>query len=205
MMCNKKLIFLSLRTKGKAIPRFSSLRENKKQSGQLMVEAIIAMSIITLSILGIFNLISRSVGQTRLVSDQIIAINLAAEGLETAKNILDGNVYHSPPRPWDEGFSDGVYLIQYNDTLIAGRRLSGDFLDCNTIARQPENFLYFNPATGIYSYDRSLGSQPTPFKRVLCIDNVNQHRIQAVSKVVWATRQISREITLSAEFLGWRR
>lgn len=174
--------------------------ENRKQKGQLLVEAIIAMSIITLSILGIFGLISRSVGQIRLVSDQIIAVNLAAEGLEAAKNILDGNVYKN--KSWNDGFASGVYRTQYN-SLLLGQRLN-DFDQCSVAVQQAESALYFDSATDIYSYDVFPGSRLTPFKRVLCINSVNNYRIQAVSKVVWTTRQIPREITLSAEFLGWR-
>lgn len=178
----------------------------KKQKGQLLVEALIAMSIITLVMVGIVHLISRSVGQMRLISDQAIAMNLAAEGLEVAKNILDGNVYQPVPVAWNAGFARGVYEIAYNSTSL-GNPLSADFNQCNNAAvRQMANFLDLHPTTGIYSYNQ-LGARPTLFQRVLCVENVNQHRIRVISKVIWTARQAPgniRDITLSAEFLGWR-
>lgn len=177
----------------------------KKQKGQLLVEAVIAMSIITLVIVGIVGLISRSVGQARLTADQVIAMNLAAEGLEVAKNILDGNVYKG--WEWNRNFASGVYEVTYNSTSL-GSQLSTDPNQCSAVVRQTAKFLYFDPATGIYSYNQS-GSRPTSFKRVLCVKNVNQYRIQVISKVIWTARQAQtpeniRDITLSAEFLGWR-
>ena len=76
--------------------------------GQVLVELMVAISVMVIGLLGIFTLLSQSLGLNRVAADQYIAANLAAEGVEVAKNILDHNVIER--NPWNEGLErDGEF------------------------------------------------------------------------------------------------
>ena len=69
--------------------RTNLIQHLKDDKGQMMVEAIIALSLINISLLGVFVLLSNSIGTNREVADKYVAINLASEGIEIVKNIVD--------------------------------------------------------------------------------------------------------------------
>ncbi len=162
----------------------------KRVKGQMLVEALLAMGIITFSALGVVSLASRSIGESRSVADEFVAVNLASEGIEVSKNILDGNILNG--RPWNEGFAPGSYEVDY---LSAGLvPLSGNPRSLN-----------FNGTTGLYSYS-NLG-QATSFKRTITIQNVNSDQIGIKTKVDWLSRGNSspRSVNLESDLLNWRR
>ncbi len=157
--------------------------------GQMLIESLLAMGIITVGVVGVVGLASRSIGQTRGVSDQFVAVNLAAEGLEVSKNILDSNVVNG--RPWNEGFAPGDYEVDYTSDSLSS--LSGS-----------PHALRFDSSSGLYSYS-GLGSL-TSFKRTITIEQVNQYQIRARSKVDWLSREgnKNRSVVLETDFLNWR-
>ncbi len=162
----------------------------KRIAGQMLVEALLAMGIITLSALGVVGLASRSIGESRSVADEFVAVNLASEGIEISKNILDGNTLGG--RPWNEGFAPGSYEVDYlSSSLIS---LSGN----------PRN-LNFDRTTGLYSYS-NLG-QATFFKRTITVQNINGDQIRIKAKVDWLARGNSavRSVNLESDLLNWRR
>ena len=79
--------------------------KSNKRDGQLLTEAIVAMGIFAIAIVGIIGIIARAVHEGRTVGDQFIAANLAAEGLEVTKNIIDSNVINKDA--WNAGIAPG--------------------------------------------------------------------------------------------------
>ncbi|MDO8574081.1 MAG: hypothetical protein Q7R86_00440, partial [bacterium] len=63
-----------------------------KRSGQTIVEAIIALGVLTIGFSGIITLLNRSLSLNQLVTDQNIATYLATEGIEVTKNLVDAAV-----------------------------------------------------------------------------------------------------------------
>ncbi|MEK7182766.1 MAG: prepilin-type N-terminal cleavage/methylation domain-containing protein, partial [Patescibacteria group bacterium] len=59
------------------------------ETGQTLVELMIAMSVMSVGLLGVFAVLSQSLGLNRVVANQYVAANLAAEGIEVVKNIAD--------------------------------------------------------------------------------------------------------------------
>ena len=54
-----------------------------------MVEAMVAMSVIVIGLLGVFALSSNSISLNRVAADRYIAVNLANEGIELVKNLIE--------------------------------------------------------------------------------------------------------------------
>src|SRR3989344_3592233 len=80
----------------------------KSRAGQMMIEALVALSIILVGLLGIFALVSRSISLNAVASSQYVAANLAAEGIEVVKNVIDSNAMQAPPGSvaWNKNVSN---------------------------------------------------------------------------------------------------
>ena len=167
------------------------------RSGQALVEVMVAVAILTVGFLGIATLLSRALALNRMVADNYVGTYLAAEGIEIAKNIIDGNILQGPNPPWNagNGVDDfghagdaGGCQVDYADT--------GMNQDCSTP-------LSFDPQTKLYSY-RSA-PQPTSFRRCVFITLVGQNELKVESQVTWITRGGgTSEITLEDHFYNWR-
>jgi hypothetical protein len=179
--------------------------ENKrvKEKGQLLVEASVATGIIVILVISVVTLSLRALNQNRLVSDQVIATNLAAEGYEIAKNILDGNAYKGIA--WNANFDSGYYEIDYTDLnlsqgkLVEGR-IDNDVMSIFTGSQTSQLLI----KDGLYSYD--AGGTPTVFKRLVRINNVNGQEIDITSTVLWSTpkKPAGETVSVSGALLGWR-
>ncbi len=160
-----------------------SVRRNN--SGQAIVEALVAISALTVGFLGIFTLLSQSFGLNRVVSDNYVGNYLASEGVEVVKNLIDANTINS--RTWNSGLTDGTYEVEY----------SSDALEANQ-----SRFLAFDPTTDLYSYS---GTQTTPFKRAITLQNISPDQLKVVSQVSWTDRGGGTfNVTLEDHFYHWR-
>ena len=63
----------------------------RKNKGYILIEAIIAITIAVVGLLGIFSLLSRSLSLNRVVADRFVASYLVAESIEIVKNLVDNN------------------------------------------------------------------------------------------------------------------
>ncbi len=163
-----------------------------REGGQLLVEASVATGIIVILVISVVTLSLRALNQNRLVSDQVIATNLAAEGYEIAKNILDGNAYKGIA--WNDGFDTGEYEVDYT-SLILGEDKTG----------KDKSYLKFDGQSGTYRYE---GNKNTPFKRTILISSAGSpiNQINITSTVIWNTPKNpgGETVSVSGALLGWR-
>jgi len=162
---------------------------DKSQNGQLLVELMVAMSLMMIGLLGIFAVLSQSLGLSRVAANQYIAANLAAEGIEVTKNILDKNFINGDQ--WNLGFQgNGDYAVEFDSTSLIG--------DENTI----NSPLRYDETTRTYNY--SVGRR-TNFVRKIIIENVGPTEIKVTSKVEWKDRGgIDFEMEVEDRFRSWR-
>jgi len=162
---------------------------------------MVAITIAMVGLLGIFSLLSNSLGLTRVVSDRYIATNLAAEGIEVVKNVIDRNVLTG--EAFNANMQNGVYAIDFNDESLPAP-LDPIPARC-TEAIEAGSTLTFDPTTNLYRYG---GVETTRFKRGICITNApngNSDEMKVESVVLWTTRGGGEfEITLEDYFYNWR-
>lgn len=158
------------------------------QKGQIMLEALVALSVILIGILGIFSLTSRSLSLNTVAGSQYVASNLAAEGIEIVKNIIDGNIMQG------RAFNillPGDYQVDFDSKELSPYS-SGAMLN-------------FNPETGLYGYS---GGDPTTYKRKINVTYVPQDgadEMKVTSTVNWTTRDNAEfEVTVEDYFYNWR-
>ncbi len=158
----------------------------RKNKGYILIEAIIAITIAVVGLLGIFSLLSRSLSLNRVVADRFVASYLAAEGIEIVKNLIDNNILAG--KPWNEGLSSGRYEVDYTDTGLRP--------DSN-------RFININSETGAYGYAELV---PTLMKRAITIRNSADGEVITVnSRANWITRGGGTfDITLEEHLFHWR-
>ena len=171
----------------KGLPALPAGRQGRQ--GQLIIEATVATSIMVVGLLGIFVLVSRSLNMYHTAAQEYVATNLAAEGIEVAKNILDSN-FTKGGVSWNDGFEgDGNYAVQYNSKTLV------DY-------GNPDKYLLYNPTTGLYSYD--TGNQ-SAYQRVVKIKNVSLNEIQVNSEVTYTiSTGANFKVNLEDHFYNWR-
>ncbi len=162
----------------------------KKQQGQLLIEAMVAVSLMLVGLLGIFGVLSRSLGLSRVAADQFVAVNLASEGIEIAKNILDKN-FLAVGASWNAGFFDGEeYYVDYRSEGLG---------DCTT------DELYFT-GQGFYECN-PVGNTKSKFKRVLEVAiKADGNMVAVKSTVNWTARGgLNSDVTVEDHFYNWRK
>jgi hypothetical protein len=195
----------------------------KSRRGEMMVELLVSISIVVVSLLGIFSLVSRALGLNRVNSEQYIATYLAAEGIELSKNIFDQGFLTAMPGSKEfysaAGFAglaeaaDNVYQLNFDSKVfqpvcsLTGEPTEGAVRQlfksgCGSL-------LQFDATTGAYGYALS-GGVPTKFKRLIIIDAPSEYSLaeplefRVTSAVGWDSRGGSYVVQLQDHFLPWR-
>jgi len=157
-----------------------------------MIEAMVALSVAVVGILGVFTLTSRSLSINRVDADRYVAVNLANEGIELVKNLLDKNIMDDL-QPWNflSGYSgNGDYEMDYNDPGLT--RLFGD----------ARNLFFSKDGSGYYRYQQPEypNDVQTAFKRVIRIESPTANHIKVVSKLSWTSRGGSYDFSVEDHF-----
>lgn len=155
------------------------------EKGQLIVELMVAVGVLTAGFGGIFALMNRSLSLNRTVSNNYIGTYLAMEGIEVVKNILDANALQSGVA-WNAGFADGAYEVDYNSTALQPNQ--NRFLRFDSLLAKRYNYL--------------LGTV-TPFKRTVIITLKGANELTVNSVVAWAAKGDFR-VELEDHFFNWR-
>lgn len=154
--------------------------------GQTLIEALVALTLLSVGFLSVFALLGRSLSSSRASAESYTATYIAAEGIEVVRNLIDANGIQK--LPWNNGFSaPGDYEIEYSS---------------NSLLTNMDRFLTYDPTTNIYNYS---GTVATPFKRIIRVTPVGSDEIMINSIVSW-TSQGGGNFTVDLEdnFLKWR-
>jgi hypothetical protein len=178
------------------------------RSGQTLIEAMVALFVLTIGLLGVLSLITQSIVLSRTVSQETTATYLAAEGVELAKNIVDHDIYVNRENGgavgWAKGGEDPTFGIGGNFEL--------DYTSCNNVQPGlnciPQAYradpLGFDPTTGLYSYTASI---KTPFVRqvkVLHWDPASPNQMIVISSVLWKENGVSEIVRMEDYFYNWQ-
>lgn len=162
-----------------------------KHSGQALIEVMIAVGVLVVGFLGIMTLLSRALSLNRVVADNYTATYLAAEGVELAKNILDGNAVQGKIA-WNSGFQNGGFELEY-----------GSVGDMNTFPNCQGRKFFFDAVAHRYGYTET--PQPTPFERCIFVELIGSNEVRVNSEVSWITRGGGAFSTnLEDRFFHWR-
>ena len=155
------------------------------ERGFTLVEALVALFVLLLGVTPAFWLSSSSVNLAASVRNNLIAANLAQEGIEVTRAIRDRNWFVALPQPFDTGLAAGTYQIQW---------------DSDVVAPYADAFLKTD-VNGVYNY---ISGTDTLFKRKLIITKVSAVELQVQSEVSWRERSRDRIISVESHLFDWK-
>ena len=158
----------------------------REESGITIIESLIAILVLISATTGAFYLVSRNFSGATIVKDEILAGQLAQEGIEVVRNLRDGD-WHSV-RSFGTSIPNGTYKIQWNST---------------TLLPFTDDFLKIDPATGVYSYDS--GNQ-SGFKRTITIStNLGEETVRRIITVTvnWVEQSVTKSIQAEEHLYNW--
>lgn len=176
------------------------------RKGQVLVEAMVALSALTLGYLGILALLNQSLGSAATVSDRNIATYLAAEGIEIVRNLSDAAIRSGG---FAQGFHNGnnqSFLVDWKNELeIDAPGQDGDNFNPGFWEPNQNNItpLKYDPIKG---YNHTVGVE-TRFTRVVYTDTAlpNPPFIKVRSVVSWTSKGgLTDSITLEDFFFNWQ-
>jgi hypothetical protein len=173
--------------------------------GQTLVEALIALSILTMGFMGILALLTKSFELNRVTTEDAQATYLASEGIEIAKNLIDHDVYEklsgNVNYGWGNCFSRTGYYYPIDYSTVDCTSPSMLFSASNVPAdRTP---LYYDAANHVFTAN-SFGAQRTGFVRTIEVTNsADGEAVDVQSTVSWTDAGSANQITLEDHFYNW--
>lgn len=167
----------------------------KPRKGFTLIETLVAIAILLVAVVGPMSVIGGSLSQTSTIRDQSIAINLAQEGIEMARQMRDSNMINA----WDGGgaiWSDGLAIGYYIVSAAGGDSL---FL-CSGICTANQKIVYQNTAGW---YFQVVGSGiPTKFSRMVDISDVSPTEKRILSEVTWVVGGNPKSVKVEESIFG---
>ena len=188
-------------------------QKNKKNKAFTLVETLVAISIFTVSLLGLIAILAQGITDTGYAKKKIIASYLAQEGIEYIRNFRDTYVLYGATTQtgWEEfnnrliaGLCDtagGCYFddsnVLFTDSTMPMTDLS--FAACSGAC--PE--LKYDNATGKYNYDIT-GTSSGYFRKINVIQNpVIPDETEIISTVSWTQGSGEHSIVFSEHLFNW--
>ena len=166
--------------------RHTISNNSHSRAGQSLIEVMVAITVLTVSFLGISTLLAQSLVLNRVTANQLTATYLASEGIEIAKNLIDHDVYLSESGSPSASFGT-CFTDQGNPENI---EIDYTTVNCSGLpVYNSSHYLYYAPATGLYGYDQT-NAQKTNFTREVSADtsydgNGHPDEITVSSTVNW--------------------
>jgi hypothetical protein len=183
------------------------MKKNPRRSGQSLIEALVALSILTVGFMGIMTLLTKSYQLNRTTSDDTQGTYLASEGIEIAKNLIDHDVYQGIGTggvdQWGACFGlgagqDGHYELAYDSTTCAGYK--------KTQAQAQADHLHIidlnnDTSTPLYTYNAT--GKVTEYTRDIHVSAPSDNELDVQSTVTWRSGNLSNIISVEDHFYKW--
>jgi type II secretory pathway pseudopilin PulG len=173
------------------------IKQKKFTLGFTVVETLVAISILSLSVVATFTAVQSGIQSSILVKDQITAFYLAGEAVEYVKGIRDDNTLltlSGTATPWLTGIP--VECSTGRACIIDSFSFPKQVTACSGSWGTCENVRYL-ASIGAFGHDASWPA--TIFKREIKYTQISADEIRLTVRIAWVTRGASKvfEITES--------
>ncbi|MDD5031480.1 MAG: prepilin-type N-terminal cleavage/methylation domain-containing protein [Patescibacteria group bacterium] len=163
---------------------------HKKQAGFSILEIMVAIFIITMGLIGVLSLITQNIQVEYINKNNLIASQLAQEGLELVRNIRDNNWLAG--NNWDDGITPGAYIVDYNGKI-------------DSVAGIGEAKLQRRNDVGEEGYYWHEASDPdSPFSRLITITQTSPELLNISCLIRWEDRGGAYQYVADTILYDWR-
>ncbi len=174
--------------------------------GFTLVEVLVAVSILSISILATFTAVSNAMRATNFTEDQTVAYYLADEALEYIRHKRDSNaIAHisALATGGSVGWLTGVAQVA-GDPCSTGKVCYVDvaantIATCSSTAASCPSLLY-NSTSGIYGY---VSGSTTQYKRSITITSISATEVSVVVQVSWTAQSVTKNYTQTLVLRNW--
>jgi len=187
--------------------------KNTKESGFTIIEALVAVFILTISVLAMLNLTASSASSARYANNELTANYLLQEAIDSIRNsrdtlaflqkdLVDGGWNNFKSRygsPSSKCFAPNGCILKIEEFSPASLT-GGDIVACSTNCT-PLNYESSPDSSLFYKY--SGGGSPSNFTRkVTMVDNVDNIKVTAT--VSWLNGTSQRTQSLEMNLFNWQ-
>ncbi len=168
-----------------------------KKRGFTLVETLVAIGILSLSILAAFTAVQNGLHSSLVAKDQVIAFYMTQEAMEFIKNIRDENALMSldgTSVSWLHGLAESAGDPCYfgktciiDSPLKIATACSGSFGSC-PVLRQ-------DSTSGLYGY--TSGWNETNIKREIQFESINSSEIMVTVRMSWNTGVFTQDFQVT--------
>lgn len=191
------------------------------ENGFTVLETLIALTVVAVGVVGTLTLSSQTVMGSRSSQHEVVASNLAREGIEVARALRDSNwLGIEAGELTDDKWDNGLYATGNDYTaraVFGGREWSLDYQFGDIVACRENCRLYLDEMTGIYSHDasgtktvyrRGLTTKPIcddhTVVNITCPGGKIKVGVQVLSTVEWEEQNHTSSLTLEERLYNWR-
>jgi Tfp pilus assembly protein PilV len=160
---------------------------SKQRAGFTIVEIITVLFIVSVGLIGVLSLIIKNIQSQTYNKYNLIAYQLAQEGVELIREVRDTNWLNG--RDFNYSLANGSYYLDYANQAPVN-------------ATSPEP-LFITPE-GYYIHGGVGSGVDSGFRRLITVENVSNHSIKVVSSASWAIKNRSYSYDLETILYDWR-
>lgn len=168
------------------------IKKISNNSGISLIEVIVVIMIITMGMVGVLSLVIQNIEAQYINKNVLMAVGLAQEGLELARNARDLN-WLTPGNAWNQGIvGDGAYTMDYGG-LASINMLVNSIDDAGARLYVDSDGFYTHTATAL----------PTNFYRLITVvDNTDYLDVKCIIR--WKDGAQNHNYTAETYLYNWR-
>lgn len=186
--------------------------KKNKTSAFTLVETLVAVSIFSISILGLLSVLATGISDTTYAKNKMIAAYLAQEGTEYMRNVRDTYMLYgvTGQAGWDAfagrmtagGAScQGANGCYFSDQSVSYSDATQPIIDIVlTACGATCPYLLYDATTGKYGY---VSGTATGFTRKIRYTAINANESKVFSTVYWTQGSGSYQMTFSESLFNW--
>lgn len=198
--------------------RFGFARQNfskKNLRGFTLLETMVAIAILLIAVVGPISIIGSSLNKIYFARDQVVAINLAQEGIEAVRAVRDSNMLNNIIT-WDNDFQasqcgvgqkECIVNLSYHVAIPLIQSCSGGAGGASCDATESlvyacTDSLYYQGIGGMLG---QTPCTPTIFRRVITTQRILASAVEdrVTSTVKWNTGNTQGAVTVSESVFNW--
>lgn len=176
-------------------------KDLKLNAGFTLIETLVALSIFTISIVGLISATAGGLNNVTYAKNKITAMALSAEGVELVRNLRDTKSLTS-----DTGWSDFLSAVSICSVNCKIDAEESDINNTLTVCANNPDPCYINRHDNIVSpvyLGHNSSGTPTPFWRVIKITTIGTDEVEIISTVYWLQGSGVKSVVTSEHLFNW--